>query len=286
MGHITHHMVSFKHAARSIRSHLHRKKYEISKEEIGGGSHSKVFLGHVRRDRAHSLAVKTISPATSSASLKQSQKWTENEIKALQAVRKSSHCPQLVDVLSFSNKTLILTELANGKGLHKYMETNPSGLPVDTVKTIFRHLLAGVQEIHQAGYCHLDLKLENIVYDEVTQSLTIIDFGFAEKVMMANHTERLITKYCGSIPYTSPEIGAHVAFYGTKADVWATGVILYVLLTGCFPFPVQSNDTREMLRAIQRGIVSYQDWFPEELKSLFSQLFEANPSSRCSISTL
>lgn len=60
----------------------------------------------------------------------------------------------------------------------------------------------------------------------------LIDFGFATKVQ---HDKKL-NIFCGTPAYMAPEIVNKQEYHGKPADIWALGVLLYVLLYGKFPF--------------------------------------------------
>ena len=81
--------------------------------------------------------------------------------------------------------------------------------------------------MHRRGYVHRDLKLENLLYDK--QQLKIIDFGFAERI-------NRIDNYCGTPHYMAPEIVKKTPYNPQAADVWAAGVILYLIFVGKLPF--------------------------------------------------
>ena len=84
--------------------------------------------------------------------------------------------------------------------------------------------------------CHRDIKPENllVIDKQYSKSLKLADFGLAVTVR-----EPLFT-VCGTPTYVAPEILAETG-YGVKVDVWAIGVILYILLCGYPPFSSSTN---------------------------------------------
>ena len=101
------------------------------------------------------------------------------------------------------------------------------------VKVIFRQILQGIQHCHESRICHRDIKLENILIDGEEQ-VRLIDFGFSSKC-----GERL-RNFCGTPPYMAPEITAKLPYFGEPADMWALGILLYLMLYGKFPFRATS----------------------------------------------
>lgn len=71
---------------------------------------------------------------------------------------------------------------------------------------------------------HRDIKLENILIDESSKTIKVIDFGFSIC------TGVKLKIFCGTPTYMAPEIVSKVDYCGKKADIWALGIVLYVLL--------------------------------------------------------
>ena len=87
-------------------------------------------------------------------------------------------------------------------------------------------MVNAVDYCHDRSIAHRDIKLENIIINKEGTHITLIDFGFSTQ-MPAN---RKTKTYCGTKCYMAPEIVLRKPYTGMKADVWALGVLLYVLL--------------------------------------------------------
>ncbi len=90
--------------------------------------------------------------------------------------------------------------------------------------------MLAVEATHNAGICHLDIKLENIL---VAQDYTVklCDFGLAKS------TDAFMNFEIGTAGYMAPEIVAPLDYYkGAPADVFSMGVVLYILEVGSPPF--------------------------------------------------
>ncbi len=86
------------------------------------------------------------------------------------------------------------------------------------------------------------MKPENIIFNPATGVVKVIDFGFA---CFAKEKLRV---FCGTPSFMSPEIVAKKEYLGPAADVWACGVILFVLLTGSVPF--KGTTEKDLFRKI------------------------------------
>ena len=86
--------------------------------------------------------------------------------------------------------------------------------------------------MHENNIIHRDLKLENILIDTSNLNIKLIDFGFAIKIS----NQKKLTIFCGTPSYMCPEIVKKIEYFGKPADIWALGILLYVMLYGKFPF--------------------------------------------------
>ena len=92
----------------------------------------------------------------------------------------------------------------------------------------------GLHYLHSNGICHRDLKPENILLDK-EYNAKIIDFGFAVELEGRNKTG-FCTSYVGTPAYMSPEILYNQPYQGHVADLFALGVILFILYANHTPF--------------------------------------------------
>ena len=99
------------------------------------------------------------------------------------------------------------------------------------VLPLFRQLTDGVCYLHDAGVCHRDLKLENVLVD-AEGVLRIADFG------LATRADALLEDASGTQFYLSPEAMGVGAYCGFKNDVWALGVLYHAMARTAFPFEV------------------------------------------------
>ena len=79
-------------------------------------------------------------------------------------------------------------------------------------------------------------------------NVKLIDFGFSTCIP----NDKKIKMFCGTPSYMAPEIVTKVEYAGPPADIWASAVLLYALMNGCFPF--RGATDKELYRRIQRGL--------------------------------
>jgi MAP/microtubule affinity-regulating kinase len=155
----------------------------------------------------------------------------------------------------------------------------PEGLPPDRVFCIFSQLVNVVKHIHTKGVVHKDLKLENILVDS-DDRVVIIDFGFSRFFFPGRQG---LVDGNGSLHYSAPEIWHLLPYEGPEVDIWALGVILYLLATGYFPFGGSTIDE------VYQNIECKDLWFPSELddqpllQDLLSKLLEYDHRKRIQI---
>lgn len=221
------------------------KKYNV-KTLIGKGSFSQVL--HVEnRSTKEQYAMKVIEKR-----FMEGNRY-ETELSILQRVR-HPNILSLHEVYHSSSKIYMVLELAVGGDLFdkicmKGYFTEEQG------KTVIRMVLGGIAYLHQIGICHRDLKLENLLYKYSGDDSRILisDFGLAH-VKITEGDDNGMSTTCGTAEYLAPEM-VEGDIYTEKIDLWALGVISYVVLCGSMPF---ANDSRAKLyQKIRSGECSF-----------------------------
>lgn len=126
----------------------------------------------------------------------------------------------------------IVMDLAEGVILSQYYKSlKDQKLNEPEAIKIFSQIVDAVGYLHKHGIFHRDLKTENVMIDS-SKKIKIIDFGFSVKA----DTMQRLNLFCGTPNYMSPEIILKKDYYGGPCDVWALGVMLFVICAGYFPF--------------------------------------------------
>ena len=131
-------------------------------------------------------------------------------------------------------------DYVQGLRLDEYVREK--SLTLEETLRLFATVGEVIQYAHQMGVIHRDLKPQNILVD-AQGSPKVLDFGLAK--MLAGPVDRVMTvtrAVLGTLPYMSPEQArGNLGEVDTRTDIYALGVILYELLTGHFPYPVDGH---------------------------------------------
>mmetsp|Transcript_11219 Transcript_11219/g.25584 ORF Transcript_11219/g.25584 Transcript_11219/m.25584 type:complete len:292 (+) Transcript_11219:54-929(+) len=229
--------------------------YGTDGQVIGTGKFSEVQMCYLRSNPDKRYALKVINPmADETAPLKQVQ----DEINILQMLTGHPNIVELIDVDQQPHCIRLVLDLCEGGEL--YDKVQAKGYYQESeAKECIRGLLEAVAFFHGKGVMHRDLKPENIllVSTENDTDVKVSDFGLAKvsydfprKLPRANST-------CGSDFYLAPEVIKQEE-YGREVDVWACGVITYVVMSGTLPFYNQT------LHKLYRQIVERDISFPSK----------------------
>ena len=115
-------------------------------------------------------------------------------------------------------------------------------------KYYFKQMLQGMLYIHSKGFCHRDLKPENILLDKL-YDIKIVDFGFACPLEGRDGTGTS-KSVIGTPGYMAPEILAREPYLGRVGDLFALGVILFILYAGHPPYFSLANDQDKLYNLI------------------------------------
>ncbi|KAI5624418.1 calcium/calmodulin-dependent protein kinase type II subunit beta isoform X41, partial [Silurus asotus] len=141
-------------------------------------------------------------------------------------------------------------------------------------------ILDSVNHIHQHDIVHRDLKPENLLLASKCKNAAVklADFGLAIEVQ---GEQQAWFGFAGTPGYLSPEVLRKEA-YGKPVDIWACGVILYILLVGYPPF--WDEDQHKLYQQIKAGAYDFPspewDTVTPEAKNLINQMLTINPAKR------
>uniref|UniRef100_A0A8C6KDC5 Serine/threonine-protein kinase DCLK2 n=1 Tax=Nothobranchius furzeri TaxID=105023 RepID=A0A8C6KDC5_NOTFU len=257
---------------RSVSSSIINDKYKVGKV-IGDGNFA-VVKECVERATGQEYALKIIDKARCCGK----EHLIENEVTVLRRVRHPSII-QLIEVDETPTQLFLVMELVKGGDLFDAITSSTKYSEHDASAMVF-NLAGAIKYLHRMNIVHRDIKPENLLvceYPDGTKSLKLGDFGLATVV------EGPLYTVCGTPTYVAPEIIAETG-YGLKVDIWAAGVIAYILLCGFPPFRSENNVQEELFDQILKGKLEFPspDWDTISLpaKMLISQMLQVNVDAR------
>ena len=163
----------------------------------------------------------------------------------------------LTHVVEMEDTLYIFTPLLCGGELFEHISQQESGFSEKQASWMMRCLLQALAYLHNMGICHRDVKPENLMLKDGGDDaeLQLVDFGISRYVLAGDKAKTMT----GTPFYVSPEIVKLTSGigdgYGCEVDMWAAGVVMYILLCG-FP-PFQADALPDMLDLIQEGDYSF-----------------------------
>uniref|UniRef100_A0A1I7X0C5 Haloacid dehalogenase-like hydrolase domain-containing protein 2 n=1 Tax=Heterorhabditis bacteriophora TaxID=37862 RepID=A0A1I7X0C5_HETBA len=162
--------------------------------------------------------------------------------KALSNVRPDLRNPNIVQCFGYQmdrsiNQMQIFLEYVDGGDLYD-LTVASNGLEPNIAQDYFRQLLKGLGFIHAMGLAHRDIKPENLLLSS-HGVVKITDFGLC-KAFRINGEERILTDYCGTPPYMSPEVVRRL-YRGQPSDIWSAAMVLVFFLTAEYAWDLASE---------------------------------------------
>ncbi|XP_042176724.1 calcium/calmodulin-dependent protein kinase type II subunit beta isoform X20 [Oncorhynchus tshawytscha] len=243
-------------------------------EELGKGAFS-VVRRCVKLCTGQEYAAKIIN--TKKLSARDHQKL-EREARICRLL-KHSNIVRLHDSISEEGFHYLLFDLVTGGELFEDIVAREYYSEADASHCITQ-ILDSVHHIHQHDIVHRDLKPENLLLASKCKNAAVklADFGLAIEVQ---GDQQAWFGFAGTPGYLSPEVLRKEA-YGKPVDIWACGVILYILLVGYPPF--WDEDQHKLYQQIKAGAYDFPspewDTVTPEAKNLINQMLTINPAKR------
>uniref|UniRef100_F7BGM9 Protein serine kinase H2 n=1 Tax=Ornithorhynchus anatinus TaxID=9258 RepID=F7BGM9_ORNAN len=220
-------------------------RYDI-KAVIGRGNYSRVIRVEQKATK-QPFAIKLIE-----TSRREGREVCTSELSVL---RRVSHCNiiQLIEVFEIRDRVYLVMELATGGELLDRVIAQGSFTERDATR-VLQMVADGIRYLHSLRITHRNLKPENLLYYHpgVESKILITDFGLASSGKASSNWS--MTTLCGTPEYMAPEILLRNP-YTSAVDMWALGVITYILLSGMLPF--EDENQSRLYRKILKGKYSY-----------------------------
>lgn len=140
---------------------------------------------------------------------------------------------KLYQAFVLKNEVVLIMEYADGGELVEYVEEQ-KGLPEGEARGLIKQVIAAIEDCHQQGIIHRDLKLENVLFESKAKTrIKVVDFGISGMCKGNIHEKN----DAGTLRYMPPEVlQGKITTASPSLDVWAIGVMLYCMMFQKFPF--------------------------------------------------
>jgi len=229
-----------------------RFEYDDSVKPYGSGTFGRVYIGFDQKTKFRIVVKKIYSKETPQNPACSTEVVIKEATTAM--LFESQH---LCKVFAFSvddaGFVYIAMEIIPGIESFEFFNRNPLLGKTDPllVLRILRDVTRGLATLHSAGFAHRDIKFDNIMLlfgpSGEFERAVIIDFGFTIRISEIPHNSQQ-----GSVLYAAPEI-VQMSPKTEKVDIWAFGVMLFVLLHGYYPiWSKNRNPTVEAREVFQK----------------------------------
>jgi tetratricopeptide (TPR) repeat protein/tRNA A-37 threonylcarbamoyl transferase component Bud32 len=249
-------------------------RYEILKVLGTGGMGSVYKAKDLELDRL--VALKVIRPE-----LARNSAIVDRFKQELRLSHKVTHrnVVRLYDLSEDAGMRFVTMELVAGRDLRSILEERGK-LPADEAVDVFQQICLALEAAHGVGILHRDLKPQNVMREEDTGRVVVMDFGLA-RMIDSNDRMTQTGALVGTIDYMSPEqaLGKDL---DQRSDIFALGLIGYEMLTGSMPFRAESMVASLLKRTQQRAVpLSDVDKnISGTLSNIIAKCLEKDPANR------
>ena len=243
--------------------------YKIGRS-IGRGAFGKVNIAlHVLS--GHIVAIKSFNKTNHNFPLNK----IKYEIKIMQKLRNNKRIVKLLEAFESEKYFFIIMENIIGGNLLNAIN-KMSKLSESIARNIFKQLIETVKYLHNKGIVHRDIKPDNILLN-INNNIKLCDFGVSKEIKKG----QLITDSCGTPAFIAPEILLDEPYDPYMTDIWSSGVVLYVMVSGFFPFT--GINESQLHRHILSGKFPKIQNISNDLSDLINKILELNPKKRINI---
>lgn len=258
-------------------------RYELL-EQIGHGAYAEVRRARNAQHAANGLpefvAVKTIDLTR----VEGGRAAVENEVMIMETVGDYPFLTRLFEVVYAEESVSLCMELVQGGELFDRLAARGAYTEEDAA-LLMAELFDALASLHGLGIVHRDIKPENICYvsSEPGSSIKLIDFGYATVLELDGTRRRELgpSGFCGTARYLAPEQISEDGADTTAHDMWAAGVVLYILLCGYPPFVREMPELYDDIKAAHYDFPPpHWDSISDDGKALVRALLTVDPEQR------
>ncbi|XP_026520316.1 serine/threonine-protein kinase D1 [Notechis scutatus] len=250
--------------------------YQIFPDEVLGSGQFGIVYGGKHRKTGRDVAIKIIDklrfPTKQESQLR-------NEVAILQNLHHLG-VVNLECMFETPERVFVVMEKLHGDMLEMILSSEKGRLPERITKFLITQILVALRHLHFKNIVHCDLKPENVLLASADPfpQVKLCDFGFARIIGEKSFRRSLV----GTPAYLAPEVLRNKG-YNRSLDMWSVGVIIYVSLSGTFPF----NEDEDIHDQIQNAAFMYppNPWkeISHEAIDLINNLLQVKMRKRYSV---
>ncbi|CAI5450506.1 unnamed protein product [Caenorhabditis angaria] len=251
--------------------------YQIFAEEILGSGQFGTVYGGIHRKSGQHVAVKLIDKLKFPPN---KEDLLRVEVNILQQVHHHG-VVHFLQMLETTDRIFVVMEKLKGDMLEMILSSEKGRLSERTTQFLVAQILEALRYLHHLNIVHCDLKPENILLTSNSDfpQVKLCDFGFARIIGEKSFRRSVV----GTPAYLAPEVLRNKGF-NRSLDMWSVGVIVYVSLSGTFPF----NEDEDINDQIQNAEFMYpaQPWkeISETAIEFINGLLQVKMSKRFTVS--
>ena len=241
-------------------------------QKLGEGTFGTVRLG-TNRQTGEKVAIKILEKVKMTNY--DDKNRLEREIKILNKI----HHPNIVKlfcIIETDRQIFIVMEYIKGNELFQYILVKKK-LEEEDACYYFLQIINCIDYLSKLKISHRDLKAENIIIEQKSKEIKLIDFGLSN----IYDNGQLLSTACGSPIYAAPEMLEGKLYKGLSVDIWSAGIVLFYMLCGHFPFNDVSND--KLYKKIIKGKFEIPKFVSKNAKDLINKILVVNPKKRINL---
>ncbi|XP_065190058.1 serine/threonine-protein kinase D1-like [Sycon ciliatum] len=204
--------------------------YQVFADEMLGSGQFGIVLAGEHRTTGVKVAIKVVEKASNQTD--ETNQQMKNEAKLLSSIDFPGVI-RLYSMFESEKRLLIVMERMDSDMLDMILSSPDGRLPERTGRYLISQILAALRYLHNKSIAHCDLKPENCLLtgDPDMPQVKLCDFGFARIIGERKFRKTVV----GTPAYLAPEV-LNNRGYNLSLDCWSVGVVVYVTLSGTFPF--------------------------------------------------
>ncbi|KAL7296641.1 hypothetical protein TKK_0010059 [Trichogramma kaykai] len=250
--------------------------YQIYADEILGSGQFGIVYGGIHRRSLRPVAIKVIDKLRFST---KQEAQLKNEVSILQNISYEG-VVNLERMFETTGRIFVIMEKLKGDMLEMILSSEKGRLNERITKFLITQILIALKYLHSNNIVHCDLKPENVLLssNEEFPQVKLCDFGFARIIGEKSFRRSVV----GTPAYLAPEVLRNKG-YNRSLDMWSVGVIIYVSLSGTFPF----NEDEDINEQIQNAAFMYPTNIWKDISSsaidLINNLLQVKQRKRYSV---